>query len=80
MNGSCFYNFQESLLYFRTGDAMFERRGGLKYAMSECRFQKMLYKLGYINVASMLLNIGIRFTTRIVPNKLRGWIYKKILR
>lgn len=80
MNGSCFYNFQESLLYFRTGDAMFERRGGLKYAMSECRFQKMLYKLGYINVASMLLNIGIRFTTRIVPNKLRGWIYKKVLR
>lgn len=79
-NGAKFHNLQEPLLYFRFSPDMFNRRGGWKYACVEARFYLTLYRLGYIGLAKTCMNLCIRFTTRIVPNKLRGWIYKKILR
>lgn len=80
LKGSSFYNFQESLLYFRTNPDMFCRRGGLKYAVSECKFQWVIFRLGYVNFFLMLTNLIVRLFTRLVPNKIREWIYKKILR
>lgn len=80
INGSTFYNIQESLLYFRLSPDMFKRRGGLKYAISEMKFEKTIYKLGYISFLNMVLNIFKRTVVRIMPNKFREWIYKKIVR
>jgi len=80
MNGSKAYNIQESLLSFRVSPDTFKRRGGFKYACDEVRFQIMLLKLGYINLVECFINICIRFATRIIPNNLRGWIYKNLLR
>ena len=57
VNGSKFYNIQESLLYFRLSPDMFKRRGGFKYAISEVKFEKAIYKLGYISFLNMVLNI-----------------------
>ena len=80
LNGAKFYNIQESLLYFRFSPDMFKRRGGLKYACIEAKFQWALYQLGFISFVKTCINIVIRFGTRIIPNRLRGWIYKNILR
>ncbi|MEG2790752.1 MAG: amylovoran biosynthesis protein AmsE, partial [Odoribacter sp.] len=80
LNGACFYNIPESLLYFRFSSDMFKRRGGWKYAMDEFKFQQKLLKLGFINYVCFLQNIGIRFISRIIPNSLRTILYKKILR
>ncbi|MCC8069845.1 MAG: glycosyltransferase [Ruminococcus sp.] len=80
MNGSKFYNLQESLLWFRTSPEMFKRRGGWKYALDELRLQKGLRKIGFINYTEYLKNITIRFTVRIMPNNLRTFVYKKLLR
>ena len=80
LKGSKFYNIQESLLYFRFSPDMFKRRGGFKYACIEAKFQWVLHQLGFISLIKTCINIGIRFGTRIIPNSLRGWIYKNILR
>ena len=80
LNGSKMYNMPESLQYFRFSPEMFKRRGGWKYAYVEIRFQRQLQKLGYIGIPTMMTNVCIRLATRLVPNSLRGWIYKKLLR
>ena len=80
LNGSKFYNIQESLLYFRSSTDMFKRRGGFKYACTEARFQWKIYQLGFISFPKTCLNVLVRFGTRIIPNYLRSWIYKKMLR
>lgn len=80
LNGATFYNIQESLLYFRFSQKMFKRRGGLKYACVEISFLWKLYRLKYTGFATTCINIGIRITARIIPNSLRSWVYKKMLR
>lgn len=80
MNGACFYNIPESLLYFRLSPDMFKRRGGWKYALNEYRFQKELWKYGFIDFLRFAQNICIRFIARIIPNGIRTLIYKRLLR
>lgn len=80
MNGSKFYNIQESLLYFRTSPDMFRRRGGLKYTLTEFKLQYSFYRLGYIDLCQMLKNDVVRAVVRLIPNNLRRVIYQKVLR
>lgn len=80
MKGYRFYNIQESLLWFRTSDDVYARRGGWRYGITEIRFQKYLHNLGYISTTEMLENCAIRFISRITPNCLRKLIYIKLLR
>jgi hypothetical protein len=80
MNGAKFYNIQESLLFFRFSPDMFKRRGGWKYAIDEFRFQKKIRKIGFISSIDFIRNVSIRFMTRIVPNFLRIFLYKTLLR
>lgn len=80
MNGAHFYNIQESLLWFRFSPDVFKRRGGWKYAMDECRFQSLLRKKGFISWTEYTKNVCIRLTARLMPNSLRTWVYKRLLR
>lgn len=80
LNGSKLYNIQESLLLFRTSDDMYKRRGGWKHAITEVRFQNKVRKIGFISIFQFIENISVRFITRVVPNNLRVFIYKKFLR
>lgn len=80
MNGAKFYNIQESLLYFRFSPDMFKRRGGFKYAYTEAKFQWHIHQLGFISLSKTIINIAIRFGTRVIPNNFRSWIYKNFLR
>lgn len=80
MNGSKFHNIQESLLYFRSSPDMFGRRGGWKYARDEFKFQKELHKMGLISFPELIKNETTRFGVRIVPNFLRKFLYRKLMR
>lgn len=80
LNGTIFYNIPERLLYFRTSDDMYKRRGGLKHALDEIRFQSFMHKSGFISFPRYLLNISQRFIVRIAPNRVRALIYHKLLR
>lgn len=80
LNGSRFYNIQESLLFFRITRDTYKRRGGLRYASTELYFFKKMYKLHFFTLPELLINVIIHTTVRIVPNKIREIIYSKLLR
>lgn len=79
-NGVKFYNVQNVLVNVRGGVAMAARRGGWKYVKSAVKFQWRIWKMGLISVGQLLKNIFIRFCVYMMPNELRSWIYKNILR
>ncbi len=80
MNGAKMYNIQENLVYARTGASMFERRGGVKYIKREYKMQKEMLKIKFISYKEFMFNILTRSAVRIMPNKLRGFVYMKMLR
>ncbi|MDE5977864.1 MAG: glycosyltransferase [Turicibacter sp.] len=80
LNGAKFYNIQESLVLFRTSSDMYKRRGGIRHAIDELKFQNHIRKLGFINFGQFMFNVSVRFITRIVPNNFRKMIYQKFLR
>ena len=78
--GMVFYNIQESLLYFRLSHDIYIRRGGLKYAITEVKFQIELHKIGYLTIFETIRNIASRFFVRVMPVCIRRRIYRRLLR
>lgn len=78
--GSKFANITTPLLYFRTSKEMFKRRGGVKYALNNMKFQLELHKLGITSLPQSLVSGTMRGFIYILPNFLRALIYKKLLR
>jgi glycosyltransferase involved in cell wall biosynthesis len=80
MNGCKMYNLQESLLFFRSSQEMFKRRGGRDYAKTEIKLNRLFLDIGYITRLQFLRNISVRSVVRVVPNWMRTIIYKRMLR
>lgn len=80
LNGSKFYCIQESLLLFRYVPETIARRGGWKYAVDELRIQWHIYQTGYVSFTRYLYNSVAKFSVRVMPLKLRTWIYQHLLR
>ena len=78
MNGAKCYNIQHSLLWFRYSPDTVARRGGWRYAKDEVVVQINIHRLGFTSLPQMLKNMIIRFTTRIMPMKIRVFIYSLI--
>ncbi|MDT3388564.1 MAG: glycosyltransferase [Bacteroidota bacterium] len=78
--GAQFYNIQKSLLYFRQSEEMYNRRGGWDYVKSEVKFQWRLYQIKFLHLNEAILNILVRTSIRLIPNKMRRCIYQKFLR
>ena len=79
-NGSQFYCFQESLLFFRYAPETIAKRGGWKYAKDELKIQWNIYQTGYVSFPRYLYNSVAKFTVRVLPLGLRRYIYQKLLR
>lgn len=73
-------NIPEHLVNVRADKDMFARRGGWQYLKQDYRFQKFLLKRKFIDKSNFIMNIAIRSIVRMVPNELRSYIYKKIMR
>ena len=76
----CFIIFKKVFLFFRSSEEMFKRRGGLKYAISELNLQREFARMGFINYYELFRNVTIRFVSRLIPNKVREFVYLKLLR
>ena len=79
-NNCKFYNIQESLVNVRGGKDMIQRRGGAKYIKPILNFEKSLLHLRLVNILEFLRNIIERFLGALIPNSLRLFAYKTVLR
>ena len=78
LNGSKMANILEPLVNMRAGFHILERRGGLEYIKNEIKYQNKLKKIDFIGSLQYLQNIATRLSVRIMPNNLRGILYKII--
>lgn len=74
------YNLQEPLLWMRAGSDMYKRRGGWKYVQSQHNLFKYMAQTGFITGRQYQIQSVVRLIGAVVPNWLRAFLFKKILR
>lgn len=79
-NGCKCYNIQDIYVYMRIGEDFYKRRGGHKYFKSINKFKKEQLKNGYYTKMEYLKTIVPHAIVCYMPNGLRDFIYKKLLR
>lgn len=80
MNGCKFYNFEECLVNARAGSRMLAKRIGWNKIKQEFLLFYEFRKMGYINNYQFIRNVSLKFLLRVMPNRLRSWIYRNFLR
>lgn len=80
MSGCRFHNIQESLVWMRFDADVVKRRGGWKYAKDDMHMQWKFYKTGFLTLPELIKNVMVRLTVRLMPNRLRVWVYGHLLR
>lgn len=79
--GMKFANSSDVLVNVRTGNDMYQRRGGIKYFKSELKLQNYMRRNKITNVKTYAVNVTERFIVQVLmPNKLRGWVFRKFAR
>lgn len=79
-NGCKCYNIQEPLVYMRIGEDFYKRRGGLKYLKAILKFKNEQLATGYFSFWDYLKSTAPHVLVCLLPNKLRDWIYRNLLR
>lgn len=79
-NGCKCYNIQDIYVYMRIGEDFYKRRGGHKYFKSIKKFKKEQLKNGYFTKTEYLKSVIPHAIVCYMPNGLRDFIYKKLLR
>lgn len=79
MHGVKCKNIPDTLVYARIGKDMFERRGGFNYFLKYCRGRKAIKDTGFISTGDFLLTIMVQLTICLLPNRVRGFVFKKLL-
>lgn len=77
-NGYRLHNLDIILVRVRVDNDFYHRRGGVQYAMKECKFQFKIYKEGYISLFRCMLNCFFRGIPRIFPKGALELIYKVV--
>ena len=80
-NKATFANTGTVLVNVRVGEDMYQRRGGMKYFMSEYGLQKYMHNNGMIGLTTFLSNVTKRVVIQILlPNSIRAWVFKRFAR
>ena len=79
-NGARGCNIQEPLLWMRAGSELYRRRAGFKYAMSQRALFRYMLETGFIGKRQYGKSVAIRFVSALIPNTVREFAYRKILR
>ncbi|WP_409252142.1 glycosyltransferase [Bacillus sp. SCS-153A] len=80
-SGAVFMNLEEPLVLVRVGREMYSRRGGWKYFKSEAKLQRYMFNSGITTFVTFVKNVLIRLILQVLmPNRLRGFIFKKFAR
>ena len=73
-------NVPTVLVKCRAGDDLYHRRGGISYAKIDYAVQRRLLRMGSITLLRFLFNLLVRLPIRLLPARIRGLIYKRMLR
>lgn len=79
LSGARTANIDDYLVFARIGHDMFERRGGYSYYKKYKAGRKRVFETGYISRWDYVYTLMIQFVVAIIPNGLRGWIFKHLL-
>lgn len=79
LSGAVCRNSDQALVYARIGKGMYERRGGWKYFLKYKEGRKKVYETGYISLKDYYYTLLIQFIVALMPQGLRGMMFKKIL-
>jgi glycosyltransferase involved in cell wall biosynthesis len=74
------YNIQSPVLWMRAGSDLYKRRGGMKYVGSEKRLFSYMLEKGFIDKGQYSRAVIGRAVGAMIPNWVRGILYKKVLR
>ena len=77
--GATFMNIDDNLVYARIGKDMYERRGGYAYYKKYKTGRKKVRETGYIGWLDYHYTLWVQFAVAIMPNRIRGFVFKKIL-
>lgn len=73
-------NVPQPILYMRSDEGMYSRRGGVAYGASQVKLLKYMRSTGYIGPWDFALMSVVRFALSIMPTVLRRVIYGKVAR
>ena len=79
ISGAKCKNIDDSLVFARVGADMFERRGGFAYFKKYKQGRKRVRETGYIGFFDYYYTLLVQLCVALIPNKLRGFIFKKML-
>lgn len=72
-------NIDDYLVFVRIGKDMYERRGGLAYYKKYKQARRRIYQTGFISWWDYKNTLLVQLVVALLPNKLRGWIFKRLL-
>jgi glycosyltransferase involved in cell wall biosynthesis len=78
--GYRFYNVQKPIVHMRTGEGLYQRRGGLRYAQAEVKMLLDLHRLGFLTTPQLILGVMSRTFVRLLPTAVRKSIYLRFAR
>ncbi|MDF8368736.1 glycosyltransferase [Weissella paramesenteroides] len=73
-------NIDDAVVFMRTETGMYNRRGGVKYAIRNWKLRRYCWQLGVLSFSQMLMIDIIVFGFAIIPTFLRAYLYKVFLR
>ena len=79
LSGATCANVDDFLVDARIGKGMYERRGGWAYFKKYKQARKRVRETGYIGFFDYYYTLLVQFGVAIMPNKVRGFVFKKIL-
>lgn len=81
LNGAAFGNTGTVLVNVRTGEEMYQRRGGKKYFKSEKGLQDYMLEHRMIGFGTYAMNVSKRFIVQeMLPSSVRGWVFRQFAR
>jgi glycosyltransferase involved in cell wall biosynthesis len=81
LKGSLFFNKEDVLVYARTNEDFYRRRGGWKYFLSEFKLQKFMYSNKINSLFTYWNNVIVRLIVQLLlPNYLREKVFIKFFR
>lgn len=80
MDGSFVYNIQEPLVFMRTSEDFYMRRGGLSHAKIVLKLKKEFFNCHFYSLMDYIISGYGNAIIAILPNRLRKRFYNRFLR